>query len=78
MITVADKDSCGYCKHIRPKKDGWIPCCDAFPDGIPHEYLFNHMDIAKIEECAPGFHFEPDIEEQRASGFFRNKEQKLT
>ena len=35
MICISD---CFECKHQRDKLlDGWIPCCDAFPDGIPRK-----------------------------------------
>ena len=69
MITLPSKDSCSYCLHILPKKDGWRSCCKAFPDGIPGDYLFERIEVAELEECARGFHFEPDVEAQKRCGF---------
>ena len=69
MITISSKDSCDYCIHSLPNKDGWIPCCEAYPDGLPDDYCFERVDVSKLAECAPGFHFEPDIEAQRESGY---------
>lgn len=53
MICVVD---CGKCKHQRNLLDGWRPCCDAFPDGIPMNFDFSR--IKKIEECNNGISFE--------------------
>lgn len=53
--------SCGYCKHILPDIDGWIPACEAFPEGIPDEILF-YADVTKLPECNNGIKFE--LEEQ--------------
>ena len=69
MITVSSKDSCDYCIHILPNKDGWIPCCEAYPDGLPHDYCFEIVEVSKLKECAPGFRFEPDVERQRQAGY---------
>lgn len=65
MITIASKDSCGFCKNLLPKKDGWRPCCKAFPDGMPFDYCCERVDVSKLEECANGYKFEPNIEAQR-------------
>ena len=69
MITLPSKDSCSFCLNEMPMKDGWIPCCKAFPDGIPRDYLFERIEVAELEECARGFHFEPDVEAQKRCGF---------
>ncbi len=55
-------DDCAYCKHNRDEmKDGWIPTCDAFPDGIPYEHITNN-DVKNIKECNNGVGFEPEEE----------------
>lgn len=57
-MTIVDIP-CGKCKHIKQiKKDGWIPCCDAFPDGIPNENLL-YKDIPELKECNNGIGYEP-------------------
>ena len=34
---------CDNCKHKRTiKKDGWIFTCDAFPDGRPLNFIYEH------------------------------------
>ena len=41
MICISD---CFECKHQRDKLlDGWIPCCDAFPEGIPLDFKFGKV-----------------------------------
>ena len=60
MIYIAD---CWNCKHNRPVKDGWIPCCDAFPDGIPDDFPLGK--VKKLGECNNGIGFEE--EESKAS-----------
>ncbi|MCH5297885.1 MAG: glutamyl-tRNA amidotransferase [Ruminococcus sp.] len=54
MICVVD---CGECKHQKPLIDGWRPCCDAFPDGIPMD--FDYSKVKEIKECNNGIGFEP-------------------
>lgn len=55
MICVND---CGWCKHINDKKlDGWRPCCEAFPDGIPFD--FDYSKVKEIKECNNGIGYEP-------------------
>ena len=45
MICISD---CFECKHQRDKLlDGWIPCCDAFPDGIPLDFKFGKVKEMK-------------------------------
>lgn len=50
-------DDCTYCRHKRPLKDGWIPCCAAFPDGIPFDFPCGKAK--KMKECNNGIGFEP-------------------
>lgn len=60
MILISTPNrSCGYCKHILPKKDGWIPACEAFPDGIPDKIVFS-ADVTVFPECNNGMKFELD------------------
>lgn len=54
MICVVD---CGNCKHQSKLLDGWRPCCDAFPDGIPMDFDFGK--VKEIKECNNGIGFEP-------------------
>ena len=45
------------CKHQRDKLlDGWIPCCDAFPEGIPLDFKFGK--VKEMKECNNGIGFE--------------------
>lgn len=56
MICVSD---CALCIHSRKeKKDGWIPTCDAFPNGIPDD--FDYGSVRKKSECDNGIGFEPN------------------
>lgn len=55
MIPISD---CAFCVHRRSKlKDGWIPTCDAFPDGKPHD--LNEGNLHQLPECNNGIGFEP-------------------
>lgn len=54
MICITD---CRDCKHKRPLIDGWLDCCDAFPNGIPVN--FDYSKVKKIKECNNGIGFEP-------------------
>ncbi len=29
---------CDTCKHLKGTKDGWLPVCEAYPNGIPDEF----------------------------------------
>ena len=71
MITISSKNSCDFCIHSLPNKDGWKSCCEAYPDGLPKDYLFERVDVSQLAECAPGFHFEPDIEKQHRCGYIK-------
>ena len=55
MICISD---CFECKHQRDELlDGWRPCCDAFPNGIPMD--FDYSMVKKTKECNNGIGFEP-------------------
>ncbi len=69
MIAFPGKNSCNFCKNILPNKDGWIPCCKAYPDGLPDDFCYERIEVSELDECAPGFHFEPNVELQRRCGY---------
>lgn len=54
MIYITD---CSECKHRLPLKDGWLACCEAFPDGRPPD--FNYKNLKERKECNNGIGFEP-------------------
>ena len=54
MICIND---CSTCIHQRELLDGWLDCCDAFPDGIPYD--FNYSIVKEISECNNGIGYEP-------------------
>lgn len=55
MICVND---CGFCKHIKDEKlDGWRPCCDAFPNGIPLD--FDYSKVKEVQKCNNDIGYEP-------------------
>ena len=49
MIGVID---CAECKHQLPLKDGWLICCDAFPEG--HPMYFDYRNLKERKECNNG------------------------
>lgn len=52
-------DGCSICKHIRDEKiDGWISTCDAFPNGIPLDFM--DKNVTKMPKCNNGIGYEPD------------------
>lgn len=53
MVTVT---RCSECKYYRGLKDGWLPVCDAFPNGDSPFMLDD-------SNCAPGYKFERNEEE---------------
>lgn len=54
MIYISD---CCECKHQRDELlDGWRPCCDAFPDGIPLDFKFGKAK--EMKECNNNIGFE--------------------
>lgn len=69
MILIPNRDCCETCKHMKEeKKDGWIPCCDAFPEGVPDNYLFSKVDVTELGECANGIRYEADEELKKIFG----------
>ena len=45
MICISD---CFECKHQRDELlDGWRPCCDAFPNGIPMDFDYSMVKKQK-------------------------------
>ncbi|SEK76581.1 hypothetical protein [Ruminococcus albus] len=54
MICVND---CRECKHKLPKIEGWLACCEAFPNGQPND--FDYSKVKEITECNNGIGFEP-------------------
>ena len=56
-------DDCAFCKHNKHVKiDGWIPTCDAYPEGMPKH--MNDCNMHIIKECNNGIGFEPRNEEE--------------
>lgn len=54
MICIS---ACVDCIHRRDyKKDGWIPTCDAFPDGMPLD--FDIGKVKELKECNNGIGYE--------------------
>ena len=54
MICISD---CSKCKHQRKDLlDGWRPCCDAFPNGIPLDFKFGK--VKEMKKCYNGIGFE--------------------
>lgn len=51
---------CDKCIHQRGNIDGWKCACDAFPDGIPEDILFE-ADISKLKICNNGMGYEENI-----------------
>lgn len=72
MIIFPNKDSCDFCLHIREKINRATPCCDAFPEGIPKEYVLCDIKVAELKECANGIKFEADIKAQKECGLLEN------
>lgn len=52
---------CDWCIHYNGLIDGWLPCCKAFPEGLP----WGFMEKEGVE-CNNGFQFEvnPDKEKE--------------
>lgn len=50
---------CPSCVHCMDNDDINTPlCCDAFPDGIPVDYLFGPVQVTMLKECNNGFKYE--------------------
>lgn len=48
---------CYNCIHDRDYMiDGWIPTCDAFPDGIPMDFPYGK--VKELKECNNGIGYE--------------------
>ena len=62
MICVTD---CSECRHRLPLKDGWLACCEAFPDGIPLNFDFSNLKERKVCNPENGMGFNP-IEENNS------------
>lgn len=65
---------CSYfCKHRHSElKDGWIPTCDAYPNGrlgVNYDYLFEFQ-----RECANGVGFEPN--EKADTAWFQQRRER--
>lgn len=52
---------CGLCVHRGKSKDGWPPICEAYPEGLPEEFLSGDTNVERLSQCAPGFCFEPAV-----------------
>ena len=56
MVYVTD---CSLCMHRRKEKaNGYLPTCDAFPDGKPTD--FDYGSVRERGECSNGIGFEPN------------------
>lgn len=50
---------CDKCKYeSKELKDGWIPVCKAYPDGIPDEKMFC-SDVKILADCGNGYKYTP-------------------
>jgi hypothetical protein len=60
MLTIGFP--CDTCKHLHKELlKGWNVSCDAYPEGIPLEYIpskSNYKDPREMESCAPDFKYE--------------------
>lgn len=45
--------ACDECSHRMKNVDGWKAVCNAFPDGIPIDFMFK-SDPSKLSECSNG------------------------
>ena len=57
---------CDSCIHQRENIDGWKCACDAFPDGIPVDYMLK-SDPSKQKECNNGIGYEKKSDEQSST-----------
>ena len=58
MIIV--NDPCSRCKNaLEIEGEYGEPRCNAFPEGIPYEYLWE-KDATQLKECNNGYEFEEE------------------
>ena len=53
---------CPSCKHFIKINDEGRFFCEAFPNGIPKEYVWGKTSVIHLKECANNIRFE-DIEQ---------------
>lgn len=50
---------CPSCIHCKDRDNHNAPlCCDAFPKGIPFDYLFGPVQVKNLNECNNGYKYE--------------------
>lgn len=49
-------DKCIY--QSKELKDGWIPCCKAYPDGIPDDISLS-AKVEDLTDCGNGYKYTP-------------------
>ena len=56
---MVEIDRCGWCEHYKGKKDGWLPICEAYPDGI---HAKDNVSVIEGEMCngTIGFSVKPE------------------
>lgn len=58
-VMIAD---CPCCKNCFDRSDITNPlCCNAFPEGIPKEYLWGDINVKNLEECKNGYKYEEQL-----------------
>lgn len=55
--------NCDICIYKRENIGGWRCACDAFPEGIPKEYLYTSKKPEEMIECNNGIGFKRKPEE---------------
>ena len=54
-IVIPDCPSCIYFHNCADKS---IPiCCDAYPSGIPNDYLYGPVQVKSLKECNNGLKY---------------------
>ena len=56
MIVMSE---CGNCKRLRVDKENYVAYCEAYPKGIPNEWLLNGRP-EKVKECNNGIGYDPE------------------
>ena len=55
-VIIAD---CPCCQNCYDRDDINEPlCCNAFPGGIPNDYLWGPIDVKSLKECNNGYKYE--------------------